>query len=60
MRIRFTIDITRPPKPQPEPDPETIGPDVYDLSNAQVENAAEPVPLGFMGQAPQDPWDKRR
>ena len=55
MRIRFTIDITRSPKTGPGVE----APDIYDLTGAQVETAAERMPAGFMGTAPQDPWDKK-
>jgi hypothetical protein len=54
MRIRFTLDITRTPRPDP-----TEAPDIYDLSGASVERAGEQS-LGFQVQPPNDPAYDRR
>lgn len=49
MRIRFTLDVTRAPKPEP-----VDAPDVYDLSGASTERAGD-QPIGFRIQPPNDP-----
>ena len=53
MRIRFTLDITRSPKPVVD------DPNIYDLNGSLVENTHEQMPAGFMGKGPKDPCDKR-
>lgn len=50
MRIRFTLDITRTPKPEPAPADE---PDfINNQGFAHLERNEESIPLGFTGNPP--------
>ena len=48
MRIRFTLDIQRTPRPTPQENPQdgSEPPVIYDVSGAQVEHAGF-QPMGF-------------
>lgn len=56
MKISLTLRIERSPKPKPEA---LLAPEVSDKGTGHIESVADSLPAGFMGTAPQDPWDKK-